>query len=138
MAIVDPVFEKLLNKSTQFAVFRVQKLKLVEVSQNDWGKFYAGDCYLVFDTRFGGSHIFYWIGSESSQDEQSVAAIKAVELDNLFQGMPVQHREVQGNESLRFKKLFAGGIVVLQGGFETGLHKVKKEQHVARLFQVKL
>ena len=69
-------------------------------------------------------------------DERTTAAIKAVELDNLFGGMPVQHRELQGCESNRFKKLFSGGMVTLAGGTESGLMRVQRAQHVVRLFQV--
>ena len=117
-------------------VFRVQKMKLVEVPELEWGRFYSGDCYLVYDGRFGSSNIFYWLGSDSSLDEQAVVAIKAVELDTLFQGLPVQHREVEGSESRAFRKLFPGGIVTMKGGHDSGLKCVKAEDHVARLFQV--
>jgi len=138
MAIVmDKVFEKLVNNSLKFNVFRVKKLGLIEVPERDWGKFYSGDCYLIFDNRYGATHIFYWIGAKSSQDEQAVAAIKAVELDNLFQGVPVQYREVEGHESQKFKKLFDGGIVTLKGGFDAGLQRIQKKEHVPKLFQVK-
>ena len=134
---MDKVFEKLVNNTLKFNVFRVKKLALIEVPGRDWGKFYSGDCYLVFDNRYGATHIFYWIGSNSSQDEQAVVAIKAVELDNLFQGVPVQYREVEGHESQRFKKLFDGGIVTLKGGFDAGLQRIQKKEHVPKLFQVK-
>ena len=136
MAVIDPVFLPLTEDGVKFRVWRVQKLQLVPVAETDWGKFYSGDCYLVFDGRHGGDHIYYWIGRDSSQDEQTVAAIKAVELDNLFGGQPVQHREVMGYESQTFRKLFQGGVICLVGGVESGLSPVSKEEPEARLFQV--
>ena len=136
MAVVDPVFLPLTEEDVKFQVWRVKKLQLVAVPETDWGKFYSGDCYLVFDGRHGGDHIYYWLGRHSSQDEQTVAAIKAVELDNLFGGQPVQHREVMGYESQTFRKLFQGGVICLVGGVESGLSPVSKEEPEARLFQV--
>jgi len=133
--VVDPVFSPLLA-GKKFGLWRVKQLKLSVVPEKDWGKFYSGDCYLVFNND-GGEHVFFWLGEESSYDEQAVVAIKAVELDNLFNGMPVQHREMQGHESVRFKKLFREGIVTLLGGTEAGLKQVQKSGHVARLFQVR-
>jgi len=137
MAVIDPVFLPLTEAGVKFRVWRIQKLQLVQVAEADWGKFYSGDCYLVFDGRYAGDHIYYWIGRDSSQDEQAVAAIKAVELDNLFSGQPVQHREVMGNESEAFRKLFQGGVICLVGGVEGGLRQVTlTSQQSARLFQV--
>ena len=135
-SIMDPVFKKIVDNSVKFIVFRVNNMKLAPVPENDIGKFYSGDCYLVFDSRHGADNIFYWIGSESSQDERAVVAIKAVELDNLFGGLPSQHREVEGHESLGFRRMFPGGLVTLQGGHNTGLRKVSRDHEGAKLLQV--
>ena len=51
--IVDSAFEKIVNNKVKFIVFRVNNLKLVPVPENDIGKFYSGDCYLIFDSRHG-------------------------------------------------------------------------------------
>ena len=92
---------------------------------------------MVFDDTddTGGEQIFFWIGSNSSIDEQAVAAIKAVELDDMLGGRPVQHREVMGNESIRFRMLFPEGIITMKGGVDSGLRQVDRS-HAVKLFQV--
>jgi len=80
--------------------------------------------------------VFFWIGDECSVDEQAVAAIKAVELDNLFGGLPVQHREAQGFESNRFKAVFPDGLIIKKGGMESGLKKAETNVHEPKLFKV--
>lgn len=55
--------------------------------------------------------IHYWIGQDSSQDEQGAAAIYTTQMDDYLKGRAVQHREVQGNESDTFRGYFKQGLV---------------------------
>ena len=88
MVETNPAFKPLLS-GQRFGVWRVKQIELLEVPQKDWGRFYAGDCYLVFSGGEGeaGEHVFYWYGREASQDEKTTAAVMARELDNLFGGL---------------------------------------------------
>lgn len=55
--------------------------------------------------------IHYWIGSQSTQDEQGAAAVYTIQLDEFLGCTPVQHREVQNHESDTFKGYFKQGIM---------------------------
>merc|ERR1712192_244210 len=138
MAVVDPVFEELLEKEgdEKRGLWRVENLELVPVPEGHWGQFYDGDCYLLLDKNQEEEHVYFWIGEECSVDEQAVAAIKAVELDNLFGGLPVQHREAQGFESSRFKAIFLDGLIIKKGGMASGLKKAETNEHEPKLFKV--
>jgi len=98
--------------------------------KSQYGEFYEGDSYIVLKTsKVPGEEdlqwdIYFWIGSQSSQDEYGVAAYKANELDDLLGDEPVQHREVQGLESSEFSDCFPQGIRYLQGGISSGFRKV--------------
>merc|ERR1712088_305446 len=131
MGDIDPAFQSLVDEGGDNlrGLWRVEKLELKAVPKGQEGKFYEGDCYLHFDKNPNEQHVHFWIGSQCSIDEQAVAAIKAVELDNLFGGLPIQHREVQGFESARFKDQFPDGIMIKKGGMEAGLIAAKMKDH---------
>ena len=125
-----------------------------------YGEFYGGDSYIVLETtkdKDSGSFvydIYFWIGSESSQDEYGVAAYKANELDDLLDDAPVQHREVQFHESKSFLKCLQHKIKYLDGGIDSGfrdvdessndlfvptrLYHVRRDNRVTRCIQVPL
>jgi gelsolin len=123
-----------------------------------YGEFYTGDSYIVLKTEREEDSdkliydIYFWIGAESSQDEYGVAAYKANELDDLLDDAPIQHREVQYNESDEFLKIFSSGIRYLDGGLESGfrsvddsfneistptrMYHIRRENRVTRCIQV--
>ena len=82
-------------------------------------------------------HIFFWLGKDSSQDEQGVAAYKTVEMDMSLGGEPVQHREVQGGETDQFISLFKNGVRYLEGGVASGFKHVDREAFTTRLLHIK-
>lgn len=75
---------------------------------------------------------------ETSQDEAGAAAILTVQLDDLLDGSPIQHREVQDHESSLFLSYFKNGIRYVAGGVASGFHHVTiNDGGQKRLFQVK-
>ena len=82
----------------------------------------TGDSYIILKTSEDPSSgkllwdIHFWLGEATSQDEAGVAAYKTVELDDLLDQAPIQHREVQGHESLQFTKLFKQINYMAMGG----------------------
>ena len=115
---------------------------LVQVPEEEFGKFYSGDCYVILyaynDGRKDCYIIYYWLvcdidnkdyvtgktsgffqGAHSSQDEQGTAALKTVELDDRLGGGPVQVRVVQGKEPSHFLAMFQGRLIIYQGGLSS-------------------
>jgi gelsolin len=121
-------------------VWRIVNFKVTNWPENDYGKFFSGDSYIILNTfnpEPGSTELAYdvhfWIGSHSSQDEYGTAAYKTVELDTFLDDKPVQHREVQGHESEQFLSYFKNGISIMEGGAETGFRHVKPTEYKPRL-----
>lgn len=111
---------------------------IVDWPEDQYGEFHRGDSYIVLQTQEDEEgnlfwDIFFWIGSESSQDEYGVAAYKANELDDLLGDEPVQHRETESHESKQFKACFPKGIKYLEGGVASGFRKVGADSNQAQL-----
>ncbi|KAK1900960.1 Advillin [Dissostichus eleginoides] len=117
-------------------------MELVQIPEKSYGNFYEGDCYILLSTQKVGSSlaydVHYWIGSQSSQDEQGAAAIYTVQLDEFLGSTPVQHREVQSHESDAFKGYFKQGVIYKKGGVASGMrHTETNSYDVKRLLHVK-
>lgn len=83
-----------------------------------------------------------------------MVSYKANELDKLLGDAPVQHREIEGNESPEFSSMFNGNIKILDGGIDSGfrhveadsgameipkrLYQIHRAKQVTRSFQVPL
>lgn len=136
---VDPAFMGAGEKQG-LLIWRAENMKIVPIPEQDYGKFYVGDSYIILNTKKVGSQmdIHFWLGSESSTDEMGLVAYKAFELDEHLGGSPVQYREVQEHESPQFMSLFkATGIQYLKGGVESGFKHVDRDSFEARLLHLK-
>jgi gelsolin len=131
---------KTAGKAVGIEVWRVEKFKIVAWPKEQYGKFYSGDSYIVLHTFKVADAIkhdvHFWLGEHTTLDEAGTAAYKTVELDDHLNGLPVQYREVQGDESKKFLELFSH-YEVLAGGIETGFKHVEPEKYVPRLLQIK-
>lgn len=117
-------------------------MKMVPIPEKAYGSFFEGDCYIILNntkTRTGfATDLHYWIGHDSSQDEQGAAAFYVTQMDDALGGDPVQHREVQGHESDAFKSYFKKGIIYKKGGVASGFKHVETNMYnVKRLLHVK-
>lgn len=137
------------NAGTEFGIiiWRIEKFNVVAWPEEEYGNFFSGDSYIILHTykkkNFQGENeggiawdIHFWIGDLSTQDEYGTAAYKTVELDDFLGTRATQYREVQDNESRRFKELF-DTITVMEGGVSSGFKHVTPIEYRHRLLQVK-
>ncbi|XP_041374750.1 advillin-like isoform X3 [Gigantopelta aegis] len=151
MGSVDPAFKPIDKDRSAFHIWRIEKMQVVAVPKDFYGQFYRGDSYIILSVTAIGqspkgkdmqirdmkgspveSHIHFWLGSETSQDEAGIAAYKSVELDDYLGGSPVQHRETEGFESPVFLSYFPKGIQIMEGGASSGF------RHVEKVFKVRM
>jgi len=134
---------KTAGKAPGLQIWRVEQFKIKPWPQDQYGRFFTGDSYIVLYTyKKPGSdalhwNVHFWLGTYTTQDEAGTAAYKTVELDDFLGGAPVQYREVQGHESATFLGYFKFPIILMEGGVETGFKHVKPEAYRPRLLHLK-
>uniref|UniRef100_A0A4W6DCN5 Villin like n=1 Tax=Lates calcarifer TaxID=8187 RepID=A0A4W6DCN5_LATCA len=128
-----------VSRKPGMQIWTINNMQLVPVPAQGFGNFFEGDCYIVLHVSSRlSADIHYWIGNSSSQDEQGAAAIYVTQLDEYLGGSPVQHREVQGSESPRFRSYFKNGLIYKKGGVASGFRHVDTNAYnVLRLLHVK-
>ncbi|XP_076111204.1 gelsolin-like protein 2 isoform X2 [Mytilus galloprovincialis] len=137
-AMGEPAWEG-AGQSVGLKIWRVVKFQITDWEEEDYGKFFDGDSYIILNTYKKNEDseelcydLHFWIGKHSTQDEYGTAAYKTVELDTFLDDAAVQHREVMGHESTLFKSYFKS-ITTMQGGAETGFKHVLPEEYRPRL-----
>uniref|UniRef100_A0A673J252 Advillin-like n=1 Tax=Sinocyclocheilus rhinocerous TaxID=307959 RepID=A0A673J252_9TELE len=132
---------KNIQRKPGLQIWTISKMKMVPVPEQAYGNFFEGDCYIILNVSNSttqSTDIHYWIGNTSSQDEQGAAAIYVTQLDEYLGGSPVQHREVQGCESAKFKSYFKNGLIYKKGGVGSGFTHVETNMYnMQRLLHVK-
>uniref|UniRef100_A0A671X2T8 Villin like n=1 Tax=Sparus aurata TaxID=8175 RepID=A0A671X2T8_SPAAU len=127
------------DASGDVTVWRIENLELAEVNRRTYGQFYGGDCYLVLYTyqRSGQQQyiLYMWQGRHATTDEITACAYQAVNVDNKYNGAPVQVRVVMGKEPRHFLAIFKGKLIIFEGG--TGRASAVNPDKGARLFQVR-
>ncbi|XP_019363628.1 PREDICTED: villin-like protein [Gavialis gangeticus] len=123
-------------------IWIIEKMKMVPLPEKAYGTFFEGDCYIILHNKKTSNgfttDLHFWIGKDSSQDEQGAAAFYITQMDNQLGGSPVQHREAQGYESETFKSYFRKGIIYKRGGVASGFKHVETNVYnIKRLLQVK-
>ncbi|KAF3689723.1 Advillin p92 [Channa argus] len=131
-----------VTRSPGIIIWRIEKMELVQVPEKSYGSFFEGDCYILLYTQKVKNSlcydIHYWIGSQSSQDEQGAAAVYTIQLDEFLGSIPVQHREVQDYESDTFRGYFKQGVIYMKGGVASGMRHIETNTYdIKRLLHVK-
>ncbi|XP_074841267.1 villin-like protein [Carettochelys insculpta] len=131
-----------IERKPGLQIWTIEKMKMVPVPEKAYGSFFEGDCYIILYNKKTSSgfttDLHYWIGKDSSQDEQGAAAFYVTQMDDMLGGSPVQHREVQGHESEAFKSYFRNGIIYKKGGVASGFRHVETNMYnIRRLLHVK-
>lgn len=113
-------------------IWRVEDYELVDWPKSRYGIFFQGDSYVLLYTYGKPGHesyiIYFWLGLDSTADEQGAAALLATKLDDQFGGAPVQQRVVQGNEPEHFLRMLKGKMIVKHGGRSKGAKTVTEAE----------
>ena len=104
-------------------IFRIENLEMVPLEKSKYGMFFGGDSYVIkysYEGPTGRAYIvYYWQGSQSSQDEKAASALHAVKIDDELHGKAIQIRVTQGSEPRHFIKMF-DCMIVFAGGKASG------------------
>ncbi|KAJ0099227.1 hypothetical protein Patl1_20502 [Pistacia atlantica] len=112
----------LLEGGGKMEVWCINGSAKTPLPKEDIGKFYSGDCYIVLYTYHSGDRkedyfLCCWIGTDSIEEDQKMAARLANTMCNSLKGRPVQ---VKSHHNLLHS---FNPMVVLKGGLSSGYKK---------------
>ncbi|XP_073016621.1 villin-3-like isoform X1 [Primulina eburnea] len=113
----------LLEGDGKIEVWRINGNAKIPVPNEDIGKFYGGDCYIVLYTYHSSErkedyYLCCWIGKDSIEGDRKLAAKLSSTMYNSLKGRPVQGRIFQGKEPPQFVAIFQP-MVILKGGMSS-------------------
>jgi len=125
-------------------VWRIENFQVVPWPEDRYGEFMMADSYIVLSTTEEPDSgkllhdIHFWLGRDTTPDEMGTAAYKTVELDDYFDGEPIQHREVQNSESHEFRSFFPR-FSYKKGGKASGFRKASStiELYEHKMYRVR-
>ncbi|KAK6151304.1 hypothetical protein DH2020_013939 [Rehmannia glutinosa] len=114
----------LLEGGGKIEVWHINGSAKTPVPNEDIGKFYSGDCYIVLYTYHSSErkedyYLCCWIGKDSIEEDREMAAKLSTKMYNSLKGRPVQGRIFQGKEPPQFVAIFQP-MVILKGGVSSG------------------
>lgn len=121
----------LFDTQGKLEMWRINGTAKSAIASQDIGKFFSGDCYIVLYTYPGDRKdeyfLCYWIGKQSTEEEQAVALRLSTQIASLFKGRPTQGRIMEGKEPPEFIGLFQN-FFHFKGGLSSGYQKKVTEQ----------
>lgn len=114
----------LLDEGGKLEVWRITESSKTPVPKEDIGKFYSGDCYIVLYTYSSHDkkeefYLCYWIGKDSVEEDQTMAAQLANTMCSSLKNRPVLGRIFQGKEPPQFVAIFQP-MILFKGGLSAG------------------
>lgn len=98
-------------------VWRVEGTQRVSVAKERYGHFFSKDCYVILykyptNDNKEGVMTFYWLGNESTEEDQETAAVLARYTCDTAEGLGLLVRVVEGRENAYFRRMFRGSMVM--------------------------
>ncbi|CAH9127618.1 unnamed protein product [Cuscuta epithymum] len=114
----------LLDGGGKIEVWCINENGKTPVSEEDVGKFYSGDCFIVLYSYHSHDkkedyYLCWWIGKDSVEEDRIMAAEMVTKMFKSLKGRPVMGRIFQGKEPPQFVAIFQP-MVVLKGGLSSG------------------
>ncbi|XP_076958412.1 villin-3-like [Bidens hawaiensis] len=132
--VVEEVVPPLLESNGKLEVWSIDGGAKNPVAHEDIGKFYSGDCYIVLYSYHSREkkedfYLCYWIGKDSTEEDQNTAAKLTASMFNSLKARPVQGRIYQDKEPPQFIAIFQP-MVVFKGGLSSGYKSYIAEKGV--------